>query len=58
MEPSDACFNTAGTMSGRTPLGWAARNGHEEVLRALLEWSDVDTDRVDESGLRPLSAAA
>ena len=27
-----------------TPLGWAARGGHEEVVKLLLESQDVDPD--------------
>ncbi|KAI9774235.1 MAG: hypothetical protein M1839_001737 [Geoglossum umbratile] len=43
--------------SGRTPLGWAAAQGHKAVVRLLLQSSNVKADSKDESGRTPLSLA-
>jgi ankyrin repeat protein len=42
----------------RTPLSWAAENGHKEVVCLLLEMAGVDPDAKAESGRTPLSWAA
>jgi len=42
--------------TGRTPLAWAARNGHEGVVKILLE-RNVDPDRADKNNLAPLGWA-
>jgi hypothetical protein len=44
--------------SGRTPLTWAARNGHETVVKLLLAKNGVDPDSKDNSGRTPLTWAA
>jgi len=31
----------------RAALSWAARNGHEGVVRVLLECNDVNPDKAD-----------
>ena len=44
--------------SGQTPLSWAARTGHDGVVKLLLEREDVSPDRPDNSGQTALSWAA
>ncbi|KAK1770374.1 vegetative incompatibility protein HET-E-1 [Phialemonium atrogriseum] len=44
--------------SGKTPLSWAARNGHEAVVRLLLATGKVNVDSKDEDDKTPLSWAA
>jgi Ankyrin repeats (3 copies) len=43
---------------GRTPLSWAARNGHEGVVKLLLGTGKVEVDSKDSYGGTPLSWAA
>ena len=43
---------------GRTPLAWAARKGHEGVVRVLLERKNVDPNRPDIYDRTPLGWAA
>ena len=43
---------------GNTPLIWAAENGHEGVVRLLLEQEDIKPDEPDEYGRTALSWAA
>ena len=53
------CHNiNEGDFSGRGPLAWAARNGHEGVVKILLGREEVNPDRSDNDGLTPLSRAA
>ncbi|KAF1817634.1 hypothetical protein P152DRAFT_510823 [Eremomyces bilateralis CBS 781.70] len=42
---------------GRTPLSWAAANGHEAAVRLLVERVDVEADSKDSDGQTPLSWA-
>ena len=44
--------------TGRTSLAWAARNGHEGVVKILLERGDVDPNRLDKYSQTPLVSAA
>ena len=41
-----------------TPLAWAARNGHEGVVRVLLSRDDIDPGKPGEDGQTPLCLAA
>ena len=43
---------------GRTPLSWAAENGHEAAVKLLLETGKVDVDSKDQYNFTPLSVAA
>jgi ankyrin repeat protein len=42
----------------RTPLSYAAKGGHEEVVKLLLATGQVDINTKDEDGWTPLSRAA
>jgi len=44
--------------TGSTPLAWVARNGHEGVVKLLLEREDVDPNRPDKYEETPLEFAA
>jgi ankyrin repeat protein len=46
-------------LGGRTPLSWAAEEGHAAVVKLLLATGKVDVDSKDNyDGLTPLSRAA
>ena len=44
--------------NGNTAIAWAARRGHEGVLRVLLELSDVNLHKADKRRRTPLLLAA
>ena len=50
--------NLKDAMSGQTPLSWAAKNGHEAVVKLLLDTGKVAADSKDTSDKTPLSQAA
>ena len=52
------CYDIdAADFGGRTPLAWASRNGHGEVVKILLE-GGADPNKLCDSGRTPLSLAA
>ena len=53
------CYDIdGGDFFGRTPLAWAAHNGHAGVAKTLLEREEVDPDKADNDGRTPLTYAA
>ena len=53
------CYDiNTGDFWGTAPLVWAARNGHEGVVKILLGREEVNPDKPDNGGLTPLSFAA
>jgi len=58
LKRNDVYPNVADTECGRTPLWWAAKNGHEDVARMLLKRNDVNPQTADAKYHRtPLSWA-
>ena len=45
------------TTYGRTPLSWAAGEGHEGVVKLLLRRKDVNPNSSSQSGQTPLMLA-
>ena len=59
LEPEDVNPNLVDNESCRTPLTWAARGGHKEVVKMLLQREDVDPNTADKKyGRTPLAWAA
>jgi len=54
----ECCDINGGDIWGRSPLSWAARNGHGEVVKILLGREEVKPDKLDNDGATPLSYAA
>ena len=55
----EECYDiNEGDFSGRTPLAWAADNGHEEVVKILLGREEVNPNKQDNYGQTPLTYAA
>ena len=53
------CYNiNKEDFSGRGPLAWAARNGHEGVVEILLGQGEINPDKPDNRGRTPLLLAA
>ena len=53
------CYDiNEGDFSGHGPLAWAARNGHEEVVKILLRRREINPDKPGNNGQTPLSFAA
>ena len=57
MERDDVEADSKGG-DGRTPLSLAAKEGHEAVMKLLVERDDVEADLKDGDGRTPLSYAA
>ena len=55
---SQSCEVDQQDCTGTTPLAWAAENGHEGVVKTLLERKDVDPNRPDVHDQTPLVCAA
>ena len=59
LERQDVDPNLEDTKDRRTPLAWAARNGHERVVKMLLERTDLNPNQGDIKYCQtPLSPAA
>ena len=53
------CYDiNEGDFWGCVPLAWAARNGHEGVVKILLGRGEIDPDKPDNDGRTPLWQAA
>ena len=52
-----AKMRTKDRQRGRTPLSYAAKNGHEIILRLLLDREGLEVNSQDEFGWTPLSLA-
>ncbi|OBT60205.1 hypothetical protein VE03_10347 [Pseudogymnoascus sp. 23342-1-I1] len=53
----DADVDAKDTPNNRTPLNWAAENGHGAVVKLLLDTGKVDADSKDRYGQSPLLLA-
>jgi ankyrin repeat protein len=51
------CFDSE-DRGGKTPLSWAAKEGHEAVVKLLFTTGQVDINSTDNLGQTPLSMAA
>jgi len=55
LERGDVNPDQPDTEYGRTPLSWAAENGHEGVVKMFLEWRDIRKATLDGKNTTPLS---
>ena len=53
----EGCDINQNDCAGNTPLVWAARNGHEGVVKILLGQDDISPDKPGEGGQTPLYCA-
>lgn len=58
LDKDSTAINVRDTVHGRTPLLWAAQNGHDMIVGYLLQIKDLDVDVVDKAGRTSLSRAA
>ena len=54
---AEGCNINQQDCAGRTPLAWAARGGHEGVVKVLLERKNVDLHLSDKNGEWPFGLA-
>jgi len=53
------CYDSSKVdFSGSGPLAWAARNGHEDVVKILIGLGGINPEKADNSGRTTLSLAA
>ena len=59
LEREEVNPDRADTKHVRTPISWAAENGHEGVVKMLLKRQEVNPDQADTTyGQKPIALAA